>query len=227
MVTKSYQFNERYFKELVAKAIIYKTLDRETKKESFTDFKSTVVAFTISLLALKFKESKSKRFNFMKVWSEQSLTQDFIDELIRVGKNINHLIMNPPVGMNRDVREYARKPDCWENIKKANIQWSSKLESYLISASEYNKLEKIEKEKTEKIKEYDLVNKIKNVQIKTWKEIEDWVENQSVVKLSGSDSMLLRDARGMNDIFSPTIGQAKRLLAIYNLVKDLGFDGEI
>ena len=101
------------------------------------------------------------------------------------------------------------------------------LKSYLISASEYNKLEKIEKEKTEKIKEYDLVNKIKNVQIQTWKEIEDWVENQSVVKLSGSDSMLLRDARGMNDIFSPTIGQAKRLLAIYNLVKDLGFDGEI
>ena len=95
---KSYQFNERYFKELVAKAIIYKTLDRETKKEGFTDFKSTVVAFTISLLALKFKESKSKRFNFMKVWSEQSLTQDFIDELLRVGKNINHLIMNPPVG---------------------------------------------------------------------------------------------------------------------------------
>ena len=52
--------------------------------------------------------------------------------------------MNPPVGMNRDVREYARKPECWQNIQKANIQWSSKLENYLISASEYNKLEKAE-----------------------------------------------------------------------------------
>ena len=163
----------------------------------------------------------------MKVWSEQSLTQDFIDELLRVGKNINYLIMNPPVGMNRDVREYARKPDCWENIKKANIQWSSKLESYLISASEYNRLEKFEREKTAKIEEYDLVNKIKNGPIQIWKEIEDWVENQSVVKISGSDGLLLRDARGMNDTFSPTIGQAKRLIDIYDLVKELGFEGEL
>ena len=57
----------------------------------------------------------------MKVWSEQSLTQDFIDDLIGVAKNINTLIMNPPVGMNRDIREYARKPECWQNIQKANI----------------------------------------------------------------------------------------------------------
>ena len=80
--------------------------------------------------------------------------------------------MNPPVGMNRDVREYARKPDCWENIKKANIQWSSKLESYLISASEYNKLEKFEREKTAKIEQYDLVNKISNAPVKIWQEID-------------------------------------------------------
>ena len=224
---KSYQFNERYFKELVAKAIIYKTLDRETKKEGFTDFKSTVVAFTISLLALKFKESKSKRFNFMKVWSEQSLTQDFIDELLRVGKNINQLIMNPPVGMNRDVREYARKPDCWENIKKANIQWSPKLESYLISASEYNKLEKFEREKTAKIEEYDLVNKIANARVEIWQEIENWIGDQTIVKLESSDAILLHDAKGMNDIFSPTIGQSKRLFDIYKLVKDFGFEAEL
>ena len=224
---KSYQFNERYFKELVAKAIIYKTLDRETKKERFTDFKSTVVAFTIGLLALNFKDSKSKRFNFMKVWSEQSLTQDFIDELLGVAKNINYLIMNPPVGMNRDVREYARKPECWQNIQKANIQWSSKLENYLISASEYNKLEKVEREKTAKIEEYDLVNKIVNAPVEIWQEIDNWIGDQTIVKLDSSDSILLRDAKGMNDIFSPTIGQAKRLFDIYKLVKDFGFDEEL
>ena len=163
----------------------------------------------------------------MKVWSEQSLTQDFIDELLGVAKNINYLIMNPPVGMNRDVREYARKPECWENIQKANIQWSEKLDNYLISASEYNKLEKVVREKTAKKEEFDLVNKVKNAPTTTWREIEDWVEAQSLVKLDGSDTILLRDARGMNDIFSPSIGQAKRLLAIYNLVKDHGFSEEI
>ena len=224
---KSYQFNDRYFKELVAKAIIYKTLDRETKKESFTNFKSNVVAFSIGLLALKFKDSKSKRFNFMKVWSEQSLTQEFIDELLWVAKNINHLIMNPPVGMNRDIREYAKKAECWQNIQKANIKWSQKLESYLISASEYNKLQKVEREKAAKTEEYDLVNKIVNTPVKTWQEIEDWVNAQNMIKLTGSDSDLLRAAHGMNDVFSPTIGQSKRLFDIYNLVKEYGFEGEI
>ena len=73
-----------------------------------------------------------------------------------------------------------------------------------------------------------MVNKIKNGPVQIWKEIEDWVEAQSVVKISGSDSMLLlRDAKGMNDIFAPTIGQSQRLLDIYKLVKDFGFEGEI
>ena len=39
--------------------------------------------------------------------------------------------------------------------------------------------------------------------------------------------MLLRDARGMNDTFSPTVGQAKRLMDIYGLVKELGFEEEL
>ena len=163
----------------------------------------------------------------MKVWSEQSLTQDFIDELLGVAKNINYLIMNPPVGMNRDVREYARKPECWQNIQKANIQWSSKLENYLISASEYNKLEKAEREKTAKTEEYDLVNKIKNAPNIIWKEIEVWLGAQTNIRISGSDSDLLRDAQGMNEIFSPSIGQAKRLFNIYNLVKEFGFEKEL
>ncbi len=47
-----------------------------------------------------------------------------------------------------------------------------------------------------KIEEYDLVNKIKNGPIQIWKEIEDWVEDQSIVKISISDSMLLRGCKG-------------------------------
>ncbi len=223
---KSDQINEKYFKELVAKAIIYKDFYREMGRESISDFKSTVVAFTIGLLNLKLKKAKLK-FNFMKVWSEQSINQNLVDEFLRVAKDINNLIMNPPEGMNRDAREYARNKKCWENIQLSGIQWSKKLDDYLISATDYNRLEKIEKEKTAKIEQYDLVNKISNAPVKIWKEIEDWVGNQNVVKLESSDSILLRDAKGMNDIFSPTIGQSQRLLAIYKLVKDFGFEGEI
>ena len=135
--------------------------------------------------------------------------------------------MNPPEGMNRDAREYARNKKCWENIQLSAIQWSKKLDDYLISATDYNRLEKIEKEKTAKIEQYDLVNKISNAPVKIWQEIEDWVGNQNVVKLESSDSILLRDAKGMNDIFAPTIGQSQRLLDIYKLVKDFGFEAEL
>ena len=163
----------------------------------------------------------------MKVWSEQSINKDFTEELIRVAKRINFLIMNPPLGMNRDAREYARNKQCWENIQKEDIQWTKKLDSYLISSSEYNKLEKIEKEKTLKIEELDLVNKIENAPVQIWQQIEDWVNAQNMIKLTGSDSILLRDAKGMKEIFTPTIGQSKRLLDIYDLVKEYGFEGEI
>ena len=135
--------------------------------------------------------------------------------------------MNPPERRNRDAREQARNKKCWENIQLSAIQLSKKLDDYLISATDYNKLEKIEKEKTAKIEQYDLVNKISNAPVKIWQEIEDWVVNQNVVKLESSDSILLRDAKGMNDSYSPTIGQAKRLFDIYKLVKDFGFDEEL
>ena len=104
---------------------------------------------------------------------------------------------------------------------------SGELENYLISASEYNKLEKAEREKTAKTEEYDLVNKIKNAPNIIWKEIEVWLGAQTNIRISGSDSDLLRDAQGMNEIFSPSIGQAKRLFNIYNLVKEFGFEKEL
>ena len=78
-----------------------------------------------------------------------------------------------------------------------------------------------------KEKKQQKLKKIKDGSIQIWKEIEGWVEDQSVVKISSSDSMLLRDARGMNDTFSPTVGQAKRLMDIYGLVKEFGFEEEL
>ena len=71
------------------------------------------------------------------------------------------------------------------------------------------------------------MNKIKKAPNILWKEIEVWLEAQTSIRISGSDSDLLRDAQGMNDIFSPSIGQSKRLFNIYNLVKEFCFEGEL
>ena len=225
----SSKYDDIYFKELVAKAIMFKTLDKLvlSKKDSwYRGYKSAIVPYTLSLLAWEIKKYK-KHFNFSKVWAEQSINDDLQLELIRVAEDVNKILNDPPVNMPGNILEFAKREGCWEIIKSNKYQWSKKIDQYLISDEEFKKKKKSQKFKPIVQKKIDFEILIGSSQGSFWQKLETWINSRSDFELSDSETILLRKALGMQKTFVPNFGQSTRLNIIYERAIKQGFSGRL
>ena len=225
----SSKYDDIYFKELVAKAIMFKTLDKLvlSKKDSwYRGYKSAIVPYTLSLLAWEIKKYK-KHFNFSKVWAEQSLNDDLKVELIRVAEDVNKILNDPPINMPGNILEFAKREGCWEIIKSNKYQWSKKIDQYLISDEEFKKKKKSQKFKPIVQKKIDFEILIGSSQGSFWQKLETWINSRSDFELSDSETILLRKALGMQKTFVPNFGQSTRLNIIYERAIKQGFSGRL
>ena len=219
------KFDETFFKELVAKTIVFKTLDKLvlSKRDSwYRGYKSAIVPYTLSLLAWEIKKSK-KVFNFAKVWSEQSINFDLQDDLIRIAEDVNKVLNDPPSNMPGNVLEFAKREGCWEIIKKKQMQWSNKINQYLLSEDEIKKKKQPKKFNPILIKKTDFETLIKNSQSSFWQKLETWINTKPDFELSDSELILLRNALGIQKTFKPNLGQSIRLNNIYERAVKKGF----
>ena len=225
MEKNNQKFDETFFKELVAKTIVFKTLDKLvlSKRDSwYRGYKSAIVPYTLSLLAWEIKKSK-KVFNFAKVWSEQSINFDLQDDLIRIAEDVNKVLNDPPSNMPGNVLEFAKREGCWEIIKKKQMQWSNKINQYLLSEDEIKKKKQPKKFNPILIKKTDFETLIKNSQSSFWQKLEKWINTKSDFELSDSELILLRNALGIQKTFKPNLGQSIRLNNIYERALKKGF----
>ena len=222
---KSSKYDDVFFKELVAKTIIFKTLDKLvfSKKDSwYRGYKSAIIPYTLSLLAWEIKKYK-KHFNFSKVWNEQSINTDLQSELIRVAEIVNQILNNPPSNMPGNVLEFAKKETCWEIIKSRQYQWSNKIDQYLLLEQDLRKKKQNKQFKPILHKKIDFEILIGSSDGAFWQKLERWINSRSDFELSDSETVLLRKALGMQKTFVPNLGQASRLNLIYERAIKNGF----
>lgn len=150
-------YNELYFKELVAKAIIFRYLDNEIKKQAwYGGFKANIVTFTIA----RFKEyldSHNLTFNLQKLWDLQDLPSDIKSYLLAIAQEVNTCIQDTP-NPSTNVTEWCKTQSCWENVKKLDVQPDFDLDQYCmweddrvsegrVAASHQKMMNNIEKQK--------------------------------------------------------------------------------
>ena len=70
----------------------------------------------------------------------------------------------------------------------------------------------------------DKFKKIQGVKTKGWKELLDFCEEN--LSLLSSDTILLKNCRGIPRRFWPNDRQAETIFSIYNLARDEGFSSE-
>lgn len=118
---KDTSYNELYFKELVAKAIIFRYLDNGIKKQAwYGGFKANIVTFTIA----RFKEyldSHNLTFNLQKLWDLQDLPSDIKRYLLAIAQEVNTCIQDTP-NPSTNVTEWCKTQSCWENVKKLDVR---------------------------------------------------------------------------------------------------------
>jgi hypothetical protein len=115
------QFNELYFKHLIAKAIVFRTLEKLIMKQSWYGggYRANIVVYSIAWLSRKISEIKLA-IDFSRIWDEQQISDIFYREFENVSYRIHQIIIDTPENVS-NVTEWCKREGCWLRIKNVDI----------------------------------------------------------------------------------------------------------
>ena len=129
-------FNEGYFREAVAKAIIFRATEKIVSSQPWYQggYRANIVAYTIAKLAHDVGRMK-KSVDFEGIWRRQAITANMEHALSAVGEAVQEELIHPPVGI-KNVSEWAKKPGCWDRVSALEIFLDSGFLEELVSAED-------------------------------------------------------------------------------------------
>jgi len=135
------QYNELYFKELIAKAILFRFLDKTLMKQTwYGGYKANIVTYTLGRFSQLINEM-NKFIDFESIWKSQALTVATQQCLHELAELVNETIQDTPEGIT-NVTEWCKKEGCWDKVKKIDYTLSDSLISELIGKDEQKNKEK-------------------------------------------------------------------------------------
>lgn len=136
------KFNEAYFREVVAKAVIFKATERLVSAQPWYQggYRANIVAYAIAKLGYD-TEERGRAVNFDEIWRTQRLP-GALEEALAISSRCTHEVLtNPPEGFS-NVTEWAKKPLCWERVQALKIDWPRRFVAMLLSGEERKETER-------------------------------------------------------------------------------------
>jgi len=121
--------DEQYFKELIAKAILYKQTYAIVRKKLTGGYRPEIVRYTLALLLYRTEH----KINLDRIWKEQDLSADLKHVITEMIFHIQEFVIHPPEGKN--VGEWCKKKECWDALLKQNIEIPDMVKTSYISAN--------------------------------------------------------------------------------------------
>lgn len=126
------QFDEIWFQWLVAKAIIFKTLERIVPAQTWYTggYRANIVTYAIAKVVHD-AEKRERRLDLDGVWRNQRVHVELERALLAAAEAANDVITNPPSGV-RNMSEWAKKQACWAELAKRPVPYAVGFENILI-----------------------------------------------------------------------------------------------
>jgi hypothetical protein len=115
------QFDERFYKHSVAKAIVFRATERIVSAAEWYDggYRANIVAYSIAKLDSEY-QTAGRVPDFDKIWETQRIPAALERTLYRIGREISSILSSPPTGI-ANVTEWAKKPGCWERVRTLDM----------------------------------------------------------------------------------------------------------
>jgi hypothetical protein len=106
--------DEQYFKNLIAKAILFKSADRLIAQQNFGGYKVNTVSYTIAKLSLE----SQMLIDLDDIWRRQAISPALQSSIIELSQMVFAEIMLPR-GRSRHIGEWTKKVDCWTVVRES------------------------------------------------------------------------------------------------------------
>ena len=179
-------FNEMFYKDLIAKAILFKTIEKEISNQDWyiqnKAYRAQLVPYTFSKLVYEAQKNNNCELNYKSIWDKQVVPDYLIEEIDKIAK----LAFDVFYDDNRqysNIGEYCKRKECWEVLKAKSYTLSDDTIDSLITREE-KKQETIIAKKEQKLSSSVMVEiQIFNLGSEYWQTLID----------KGVDQKLLND----------------------------------
>lgn len=208
--------NEKYFKELISKAIIFKETEKLVSSldwyKEVKAYRANIVTYTIAILAMHAKK-KNMQINLSLIWNNQTMYKSLVEQCKVTSKEVYDFLTGPRDVQN--VTEWAKKKKCWDNAKE--VKWSiiTDFESDLVP---------VHKEKKSEITEttVDSMNFVVSKDMNFWKTLKIW--GKKYLYLTPREEGFLDMAIKIHTQAKiPTEKQFSEIVRVYNALVSKGF----
>ena len=213
-------FNENWFKDTVAKAIIFREVDKMVMSANWYKggYKANIVTYSLSWLADYLKSEKKSEINLSKIWMAQNMTPDLRACFEKITRAVSEEIQKTDDNV-KNVTEWCKKQACWNRVRSMQVDLP---EAYLTSICKSKEDSSQDKKDAQKVQEID--NEISDeIMIfhlgEKWREIQDFALAKKLIT-PDQDLAISRVLKGK----IPTTVQTKLLVRVLTRVKDEGFE---
>jgi hypothetical protein len=128
-------FNELYFKNVVARAIMFNTIRADIAKADWYDkgYLANIVTYTMAKIAREIeKQGQGHLLDFNTVWATQSLPQPVRDFALQIGHMVLGVLNDPDRDVN-NVTEWAKRAECWNLVEQIPARFPDTFIGALVS----------------------------------------------------------------------------------------------
>jgi hypothetical protein len=215
-------FNEEFFKEIVALAVICKEADKIVRTQTwYNSYKANIVAYTISKLFYTVDtEYPDCAISLKNIWSRQQLSQAWVKQIETISELMyEHLIEESrPV---ENVTEWAKREMCWEKAKEIKVLLNKDFVAELTDKTIEQEEKRYAKKDQRLNDKLDAMVKVVNFGVDNWKALLEWDKTHRV--LSYIDQEFVKTAIAVENGRIPTEKQAVRILQVLDKARSESF----
>ena len=130
------RFDITWYKRLIAKAIMFRTLEKTVPKQQWYEggYRANIVTYAFAKVAYD-----AQRMNLLvdldSVWKAQRVSEDLKSALLIAASQANSIITNPDEGM-RNMSEWAKKQVCWARLQSRHLDYGRHFVECLVDLEE-------------------------------------------------------------------------------------------
>lgn len=219
--TDSDRFNEDYFRNVVARMLIYRKAEKLVSAQPWyvIGYRAIIVTYSIARMAHELSLLNRGALDLKLIWRNQDVDQTLCAELVEIAEKIFEALNESQEGQ-RNLTQWAKRQNCWEDIKKIPIELSLPFLRSLADEHEAREEARAARAVQQIDSGIDEQAFVLALGQRYWQELLSWVVGRSGV--ASTDERALRAAAGQYGSL-PTEKQCKRLLQLKKHCEEQGF----
>lgn len=212
-------FDELWYKRLIAKAIIFRTLEADVPKQPWYEggYRANIVTYAMAKVCQDANREREV-LDLDAIYKRQAVSEPLRRAMLLAAAEAHNVITHPVAGM-RNMSEWAKQQACWSILSSRRLNYATEFESCLTLKETARTKEREERKKKREIDGISMQSEVVGLGAGFWREV--LACGVAAKTLSPKDEQILRVCASMpNQV--PSELQSKHAIHVLDRMKGEG-----